>query len=76
VLAPAAVIVVLLAEPHKVDEVGVKVKVGFGFTTTVIVFVLLHPPIVPVTVYVVVTVGDAVGAAQPVQLNPVTGNHE
>ena len=40
----------LLAEPHNVDEVGVNVKVGLGFTTTVTTFLLVHPPKVAVTV--------------------------
>lgn len=34
------------------------VKVGFGFTINVIVLVLVQAPFAPVTVYVVVTVGD------------------
>ena len=38
--------------------------------------VLLHPPTVTVTVYVVVTVGDATGFAIVALLNPVAGDHE
>ena len=53
---------------------GFTVTVGKGFTVTVTVAVPVHPAAeVPVTVYVVVTVGDAVGLAQVVQLNPVDG---
>ena len=50
---------------------------GNGFTVTVTVAVFVQPfTAVPVTVYVVVTVGDAVGFAQLVQLNPVVGDQE
>jgi hypothetical protein len=50
------------------------VTTGKGFTVTVTVAVEVHPKeLVPVTVYVVVTVGDAVGFAQVVQLKPVEG---
>ena len=67
--------VVLLDEPHKVDEAGVNVIVGLGFTTTCTVLVLVHPAKEPVTVYVVVTVGEAVGEAQLVQLKVDAGDH-
>ena len=55
---------------------GVTVITGFGLTVIVTVAVFVQPfTAVPVTVYVVVTVGDAVGFAQVVQLNPVAGAH-
>jgi hypothetical protein len=53
---------------------GLTVIVGNGFTVTVTVAVLVQPAaLVPVTVYVVVTVGDAVGFGHVVQLKPVEG---
>jgi len=48
---------VLLPEHIAVGE-ALAVKVGFGLTINVIVLVLVHAPFAPVTVYVVVTVGD------------------
>jgi len=60
VLAPLALIVELL--PVHMD-VGLAdaVTVGLGFTVTFTVAVLVHPAVlVPVTVYVVVPVGDTV----------------
>ena len=47
--------------------------VGGGFTMTVTCAV--HPPGVPVTVYVVVVVGDAVTEEPVVALKPVAGVH-
>jgi hypothetical protein len=50
---------------------------GKEFTVTVTVDLLVQPnAFVPVTVYVVVVVGDATGLAQVVQDNPVAGIHE
>ncbi len=66
--------VVVPDEPHRVDELGVKVMVGLGFTNTVTVCVAVHPPNIPVTEYVVVMVGEAVGEAQLIQLNVVPGD--
>ena len=48
---------------------------GCGFTFTVIVSFAVHElPSVPVTIYVVVVVGDAVGLEQGLQDNPVAGD--
>ena len=46
---------------------------GVGFTVTVAVVVLVHPPVVPVMVYVVVVAGLAVTLDPVVALNPVAG---
>lgn len=52
------------------------VSVGIGFTVTAVVNVPTHPPVVvPLSVYVVVTVGLAVTLAPLVELNPVPGDH-
>ena len=46
-------------------------------TTTITVSVFIQPlALVPVTTYVVVTDGDAVGLAQLVQDKPIDGLHE
>lgn len=47
----------LFPEQIAVGE-ALAVTVGFGFTINVIVLVLVQAPLAPVTVYVVVTVGD------------------
>ena len=47
---------------------------GIGFTVTETVVVLVHPPLVPTTVYVVVVVGLAVGLDAVVELSPVLGD--
>jgi hypothetical protein len=73
VFAPLAV---TLTEPpaQYEGEDGESVTVGEGFTVTVTVVVLVHPaPLVPVIVYVVVTVGEAETVAPVVALNPVAG---
>ncbi len=59
VLAPFAVKIELLPE-QIVDGLAVIVITGVGFTVTVIVAVLEHDPLLPVTVYVVVDVGKTV----------------
>ena len=74
VLAPVAASVVLL--PMHMVLLGPALTVGTGFTATVIWSVLLHPPEVPVTVYIVVVAGDATGLSQLVQDSPVAGDHE
>jgi hypothetical protein len=49
-----------VAPEHIVDEDGVTVTVGKGYMVMSCVAVAVHPPTtVPVTVYVVVTVGVA-----------------
>ena len=75
VFAPLAVM--LTFPPGQIAGAdGVTVIVGLGFTVTVTVAVFVHPlTAVPVTVYVVVTVGDAVTVAHVVQLRPVAGVH-
>jgi hypothetical protein len=45
-----------------------------GGTVMVIVRVDEHEPLVPVTLYVVVTAGEAVTTAPVVALNPVAGD--
>jgi hypothetical protein len=76
VLAPLAVSVVLLPEQME-GAFGLMVIVGKGFTVTVTVAVPVHPDdVVPVTVYVVVTVGFAVTVAPVVELRLVAGDHE
>ena len=50
--------------------------VGRGLTVTVIVPEVLQLPFTPVTVYVVVVVGDATTLAPVVADNPVDGDHE
>ena len=46
---------------------------GFGETVTITVSVLLHTPLVAVSVYVVVAAGLALGWAAVPELRPVTG---
>jgi len=60
---------------HIVDAGGTTVIVGNGFTVTFTVAVFVHPPEVPVTVYVVVLPGLAVTDEPVVALNPVPGLH-
>lgn len=74
VLAPLAVKVALLPA-HMVTLAGVTETVGTVFTVTTTVVDPEHPPVVPVTVYVVVAVGEAVTVAPVVPLKPVEGDH-
>ena len=81
-VAPLTVILVLVPKQIVVEGETVRVGVGLfifivgvGFTTTFTVAVPVQPPKVPVTVYVVVTVGDALGFGQLVQLKPADGVH-
>jgi hypothetical protein len=74
VVAPLAVSATPLPE-HIVDEAGVTVTVGSGVTVTVTVWLALHEPLVPVTVYVLVDAGLAVTVAPVVALKPVPGAH-
>ncbi len=50
------------------------VTFGRGFTFTVTCAVFEQPPLVPVTMYVVVELGFAVTVAPVVPLNPVAGD--
>jgi len=75
VTAPPAVNVVELPV-HMVDVGGAAVTVGNGFTVTVTVAWLLHPPgSVPTTVYVCVLAGFAVTLVPVVALSPIFGAH-
>jgi len=76
VYAPLAVRVT--EEPlHIEGKPGVTVIEGIGLTVTVVVAVFVHPfTSVPVTVYVVVTVGFAVTLGMLVALSPVGGDQE
>ena len=51
-------------------------SVGVAFTVTVDVFVLEHPLVVPVIVYIMVVVGLAVTVEPVVALRLVPGVHE
>jgi hypothetical protein len=59
-VAPRAVAIIVAVLPGQIkEELGVQVKIGLAITLTVIVFVLLQPEeFIPVTVYIVVTVGE------------------
>ena len=70
--APLAVNVVL--PPVHILVVPETETLGVVFTNTVTCAVSEQLPDVPVTVYVVVTNGDAVGLAAEALLNPVIGN--
>jgi hypothetical protein len=60
-----------------VGAAGLMVMVGSGFTVTVTVVVAVQPAaVVPVTVYVVVAVGEAFTVEPDVALRPVAGAHE
>lgn len=72
--APLAVSVVELPA-QIVTEVGETVTLGEAFTVIVDVAVFVQPLAVPVTVYVVVVVGEAVTVAPVVVFNPVPGDH-
>jgi hypothetical protein len=58
---------------HIVVKEGVIVSVGIGITLTVPVAELVQVPVPPITVYVVVTVGDAFTLAVLVLLSDATG---
>jgi len=73
---PAGVELSVTVELTQTDEDPV-IGVGSGFTVKVILLALLHPAdVVPVTVYVTVTVGLADVLAQVLQASPVVGDHE
>lgn len=71
--APLAVSVVLL--PAQIVVVPLTVITGIGFTVTVTVEVPVQEPCVPLTVYVVVDVGDATGLAIVALLSVPAGLH-
>jgi len=62
---------------HIAVSVAVTATTGNGLTVIVMFVVSLHPAVsVPITVYVVVEPGLAVGLLQLVQLNPPGGLHK
>jgi hypothetical protein len=71
-VAPLAVKTVLV--PIQMVDAPEILTTGRGVTVTVTAAVLEHPLAVPVTVYVVVAAGDAVGLAAVVLLNPAAGD--
>jgi hypothetical protein len=74
VAAPEAFKVV--DEPLQIATLEPPLTTGNGFTVIVTVAVFTQPlEFVPVTVYVVVAVGLAVGLAQFVQVRPLPGDH-
>jgi hypothetical protein len=75
VAAPLAVKLVPPPPEHMFAEVGVTLTVGAVFTVIVTVCVPLQGPFIPVTVYVVVTVGVAVTDDPLVALKPAAGAH-
>lgn len=60
-------------EPAQIVAVPLAVTVGTGFTVTITVFVFEQPEVVPVTVYVVVALGESDGLAIAGLLTPVVG---
>ena len=74
VVAPEAVSVA--EEPAQIAAGPLIVTVGFGFTVTVAFTAELQPDAVPVTVYVVVAEGEAIGLEHVVQERPEAGDHE
>jgi hypothetical protein len=73
VAAPLAVKLTLPPEHIGAGDDGFTVTVGVVVTVIVTVAVPLHPLLVPVTVYVVVTDGKAVTINPTVLLNPAAG---
>ena len=54
----------------------VTVTLGVGFTVTLDIAVPVHAPVVPVTVYEVVTIGVAVALPPPVEVAPAVQVYE
>src|SRR6185312_11459937 len=75
---PPAPLAVSTTEPplqYVVEPVGVMVIVGLGLTVIgTVTGALVHPPVVPVTEYVVELGGLAVTGVPVVALNPVEGD--
>jgi hypothetical protein len=61
--------------PAQYGPVFDEVAVGTGLTVTTAFALAEQPDVVPVTVYVVVTVGFAITLVPVVALNPVEGLH-
>lgn len=74
-MAPLATSVAPTPE-HTAAEDGLIVKVGVAVTVIIDESIAEQLPLVPVTVYVVVTAGEAVTIAPVVELRPVNGLHE
>ena len=75
-IVPPVTVMLILPPVHITGAAGFAVGEGKGFTVTVTAAVAVHPlASVPVTVYVVVATGLAVGFAPVVALNPVAGVH-
>jgi hypothetical protein len=71
---PPPVAFSVVFDPVQMETSGPAFATGVEFTVTVTVAVFVQPfALVPVTVYVVVAVGDAVTVAPVVALNPVAG---
>ena len=73
-VAPLAIIVAPIPEHTDADD-GLSVTVGVGVTVITDESVLLQPPFVPVTVYVVLLAGVAITEAPVLLFNPVAGLH-
>jgi hypothetical protein len=61
------------APEQMVADTGLILTTGGALTVTTIVWVAVHVPLFPVTVYVVVTEGEAVTEAPVVALRPAAG---
>lgn len=72
-MAPDAVKVV--EDPVHIDTSEPPLVAGRGLTLTVTTAVLLHPELVPVTVYVVIIVGLAVTLVPVEADSPTAGDH-
>ena len=73
-MAPVAFNVVEL--PLHIATFVPALTTGAAFTVTVVLATPLHPAVVPVTTYTLVTVDVVTGLAQVLQDNPVDGDQE
>ena len=74
---PAPETLICIVSPSQIaGALGLKVKTGFEFTVIVMVSVSLQFKVLPVTVYVVVVAGLAVGPPEVGLFNPVVGAQE
>jgi len=71
---PPLAVRLTLVPAHRLALLGVIVIVGELVMVTSTVWVLVHIPLVQVTVYVVLLLGVAVTVAPVVALNPVLGD--
>lgn len=65
----------ILSPAQRVSVGGVTVTVGEALTFTITVFTALHDPVLPVSVYVVVTLGFALTTDPLVVFKPDAGLH-